>query len=96
MRDYQAVTNNPYLLPHHLYMRTLYIIRDYDRLKEKAEKLLDFKTSVKEKFVKKLASIYNFTKDKYLELLNLYEAHRNNLINRLEEAIKENSDYWEK
>lgn len=59
MRDYQAVKNNPYLLPHHLYMRTLYIIRDYDRLKEKAERLLDFKTSVKEKFVKTPEEIKN-------------------------------------
>lgn len=42
---------------------------------------------IKEKFVKKLASIYNFTKDKYLELLNLYEAHRNNLINRLPSTV---------
>lgn len=42
MKEYQATKNNPYLLPHHLYMRILYIIRDYDRLKEKAEKLCGF------------------------------------------------------
>ena len=37
MRNYQRTRNNPYLLPHHLYMRTLYIIRDYERLKQKSE-----------------------------------------------------------
>ena len=53
MRDYQGIKNNPYLLPHHLYMRTLYIIRDYDRLKEKAEKLLDYcDKKPEQKFVK--------------------------------------------
>lgn len=38
MREYQCTKNNPYLLPHHLYMRVLYIIRDYERLKQKSER----------------------------------------------------------
>lgn len=42
MKEYQSIRNNPYLLPHSLYMRILYIIRDYDRLKEKAEALCGF------------------------------------------------------
>ena len=33
-RNYQRTKNNPYLLPHNLYMRTLYVIRDYDRRKD--------------------------------------------------------------
>ena len=32
-REYQKNKNNPYLLPHNLYMRVLYIVRDYDRIK---------------------------------------------------------------
>ena len=32
-RNYQRTKNNPYLLPHNLYVRTLYIIKDYDRLR---------------------------------------------------------------
>lgn len=34
MRNYQSKKNNPYLLPHNLYMRMLYLIKDYERLKE--------------------------------------------------------------
>ena len=32
-REYQPRKNNPYLLPHNVYMQTLYVIRDYPRLK---------------------------------------------------------------
>lgn len=34
MRDYQREKNNPWHLPKHLYRQTLYLIRDYNRLKE--------------------------------------------------------------
>ncbi len=33
MRNYQRQKNNPHKLPHALYMRMLYLIRDYERLK---------------------------------------------------------------
>ena len=33
MRDYQRKKNNPYRLPHELYMRVLYLVRDYARIK---------------------------------------------------------------
>ena len=39
-KEYQRAKNNPYLLPHNLYMRVLYIIRDYDRLKEEYQAIL--------------------------------------------------------
>jgi hypothetical protein len=39
-REYQNVKNNPYKLPHNVYYKTLYTIRDYDRLKEKYNELL--------------------------------------------------------
>ena len=32
-RNYQPEKNNPYWLPHNVYMRVLYIIRDYPRMK---------------------------------------------------------------
>lgn len=32
MRNYQKQKNNPYKLPHNLYMRILYLIRDYERI----------------------------------------------------------------
>ena len=32
-RNYQPTKNNPYWLPHNVYMRVLYIIRDYPRMK---------------------------------------------------------------
>lgn len=34
MRNYQRQKNNPYKLPHNLYMRMLYLVRDYDRIRE--------------------------------------------------------------
>ena len=39
-RNYQITKNNPYLLPHNLYMRVLYIIRDYDRMKDEYQEIL--------------------------------------------------------
>ncbi len=39
-RHYQRTKNNPYSLPHNLYMRVLYVIRDYDRMKEEQRNLL--------------------------------------------------------
>ena len=40
MRDYQPNKNNPYRLPRNLYMQTLYLIRDYDRLKRTYDDIL--------------------------------------------------------
>jgi hypothetical protein len=39
-REYQIAKNNPYLLPHNLYMRVLYTIRDYDRVRGEYDALL--------------------------------------------------------
>lgn len=33
MRNYQYHKNNPYWLPHNVYMQVLYAVRDYDRLR---------------------------------------------------------------
>jgi hypothetical protein len=33
-KEYQAKKNNPHLLPHNIYMQVLYVVRDYDRLKD--------------------------------------------------------------
>lgn len=41
MRNYQPKKNNPYLLPHNLYMRTLYLVKDYDRLKKEYHDIID-------------------------------------------------------
>ncbi len=40
MRNYQPQKNNPYKLPHNLYMRMLYLIRDYDRMRLEREDIL--------------------------------------------------------
>ena len=40
MRNYQAKNNNPYRLPHNLYMRMLYLIKDYERLKEERKEIM--------------------------------------------------------
>ncbi len=40
MRDYQRKKNNPYKLPHNLYMRMLYLVRDYERIKSQRADIL--------------------------------------------------------
>jgi len=37
---YQKTKNNPYLLPHNLYMKITYLIRDYDRMNNIQQDLL--------------------------------------------------------
>lgn len=39
MRHYQPKKNNTYQLPHDLYMRMLYLVRDYDRMKKEASEI---------------------------------------------------------
>ena len=39
-RDYQRTRRNQWVLPHNLYRQTLYAIRDYPRIKEEYEDLL--------------------------------------------------------
>lgn len=46
MRNYQRKKDNPYLLPHNLYMRTIYLIKDYDRLKQQEKELSRISISV--------------------------------------------------
>ncbi len=41
MRDYQRRKNNKYYLPKSVYHRTLWVIRDYERMKEEAESLVE-------------------------------------------------------
>ena len=41
MKIYQPQKRNPYILPHNLYMQTLYLIRDYDRLKREHEDIIN-------------------------------------------------------
>ncbi len=40
MRNYQRKKNNPYQLPHDLYMRMLYLVRDYERIRLERENIL--------------------------------------------------------
>ena len=39
-REYQHKKSSPQTLPHNLYFRVLYIIRDYDRLKDEYHAIL--------------------------------------------------------
>lgn len=39
-RDYQRTKKNPWILPQNLYRQTLYAIRDYERLKEEYEDIV--------------------------------------------------------
>ena len=39
-RNYQHTKNNPHWLPHNVYMRVIYIVRDYDRMKQEQSALI--------------------------------------------------------
>ena len=39
MRNYQRKKDNPYKLPHNVYMQTLYMVKDYNRLKKESNEL---------------------------------------------------------
>lgn len=41
MRHYQQKKNNEYQLPHDLYMRMLYLVRDYERMKNEANDIVN-------------------------------------------------------
>lgn len=41
MKEYQRKRNNKYHLPHEAYNATIWTIRDYERLKESAQAILD-------------------------------------------------------
>ena len=43
MTEYQRKKNNPYHLPHALYMQTIYTIRDYSRLRDQLDDRLGLK-----------------------------------------------------
>lgn len=40
MRNYQTKKNNPYYIPHNVYMQVLYKIKDYERLKQEQREIL--------------------------------------------------------
>lgn len=40
MRDYQRKKNNPYKLPHFLYKRMLYLVKDYERIRAERMEIL--------------------------------------------------------
>ncbi len=41
MRYYQPKKKNAYILPQNLYMRVIYLVRDYDRLKEEYKEIVE-------------------------------------------------------
>ena len=41
MRDDQRQKNNPYKLPHNLYMRMLYLVLDYERIRSEREDIIN-------------------------------------------------------
>ena len=50
-------------------------------------------SAVKEKFIRKLIITYDFTKDKYIYLLNLYEEQKGNLMNQLSTTVTVKSNH---
>lgn len=45
MRDYQNKKSNPYILPQNLWRQILYLIRDYSRMKEELDAIIDMAAS---------------------------------------------------
>lgn len=51
------------------------------------------KNALKAKFIRKLITVYDFTKDKYIYLLNLYEEQKANLMNQLSTTVTVKSNH---
>jgi len=43
-KNYQRVKDNPYVLPNNLYMRVVYIVKDYERLKDEYDVAVGYST----------------------------------------------------
>lgn len=71
MKEYQRNKDNPYQLPHNLYMRVLYHIRDYDRLKAERQEVLY--SSACPDGQPKGNSVTSSTENKALRLMKLEE-----------------------
>ena len=93
-REHQRTKNNPYLLPHNLYMQALYIIRDYDRLKGEYHAILEQRPApriesgygrdgrVSAEYMPKGNEVSNPTEDKALRL-----AAISNRMRAVEQAL---------
>ena len=46
MKDYQPTKNNKYLLPTAVWNQTVWMIRDYDRMKEKADDVISLSSTL--------------------------------------------------
>ena len=59
------------------------------------ELTLEEQEAIKISFLKKFMVVYNFSKEKYLTLLNLYTAQKDNLMKQLEGTTTSTSDHRE-
>ena len=48
---------------------------------------------ISKKFIRSLMTVYNFTQDKYLTLLDLYAAQKNHLMDQLNSSVTSNGDH---
>lgn len=95
MGEYQRKRNNPYRLPHNLYMRVLYIIRDYDRLRSERQEIIhaspvmdgmprgNLQSSVAENKAIKLASLDEDCEAVERALLRIPAEYRKGVMNNI-------------
>ena len=69
-KDYQQQKGNPYLLPKTVYHRTLWVIRDYERLKAERNEIL-YSYSCEQDGLPHGSGVGNPTEDKALKLAQI-------------------------
>ena len=93
MRNYQPHKNNPYSLPKALYNQTIWLIKDYLRIKEKYD---NFDISIKSVNYSMCVEIKNRKKANPVETEAMKKAVLKEKINAIENAFREIPDVYRK
>lgn len=98
MRDYQRQKNNKYILPRAQYHRTLWLIRDYYRLKEEVKYIAESGPEPSDGMPKgnqisDPTANKAFKITKHLDIIKLIDAEKNNIPEEYRRGVWENIMY---
>lgn len=96
-RDYQRKINNKYKLPRAIYHQTLWIIRDYDRMKKQLEETLnsssyssDVNRFIKTNFVSDPVLNKVIKREKYIKYVTIIENSLNVIPTEYQRGVWDN------
>lgn len=95
MRDYQRVKRNKYLLPKPVYHQTLWIIRDYNRIKSIANDMIKERPSDTNSFIRGSGnsdptSAIVFARERHVNYLRKVECALNTIPNEYRTGVWNN------